>query len=380
MACADRPFGLKALFGLLIVLSLTMMMPSSAHAGDPHIWVRVGDTTATAGEKNTVISVYMDNYLDVIGGFNIILKLGAPNIIEFQVDTIQVEHKRYWICNPPGSGSGTCADSTEVDSTWADSVPTYDWVTTELLDIEVGNVDTTGTLISGWEFLDPRATASGQILTITGFADLPAAPITPGIGIQSGGLLFKVLADVFPLADNDSNRTVDIQIIHENPRDDLVFSNGLGDTVIGLHTTPILDSNCWTCLQWAGDSCLNAERTNDPSLYDWCDTSTIYQGYLDTTEVIPTNGQLSVDWPPPTCCVGAMRGNANGDFEDKVNISDITFLTSFLFGIPQGPAPICMDEADANGDLEGKVNISDITRLTGFLFGIPQGEPPAPCP
>lgn len=380
MAFKDRPFGRKALFGLLIVLSLTMMSSSSVQAGDPHIWVRVGDTTAAAGEQNTVISVYMDNYLDIIGGFNIILRLGVPNIIEFQVDTIQLQIDRYWICNPPGSGSGVCTDSTEVDSTWADSVPTYDWITTDLIDVEVGNIDTTGSLISGWEFLDSRATSSGQILTVTGFADLPAAPIKPGIDVQSGGLLFKVLADVFPLADDDSNRTVNIEIIHENPNDDLIFSNSLGDTAIGIHTTPVLDSNCWVCLQWAGDSCANADRTSNPGEADWCDTVTVYQAYLDTTEVIPTDGSLFVEWPPPTCCVGAIRGNANADPEDKVNISDVTFLNSYLFGIPQGPEPLCWDEADVNGDPENKINISDVTRLIGYLFGIPQGEPPAPCP
>lgn len=68
------------------------------------------------------------------------------------------------------------------------------------------------------------------------------------------------------------------------------------------------------------------------------------------------------------CCRGT-RGNVNGDPSDMVNIADATYLISFLFGIPSGPAPVCSDEANVNGDPEGKINISDITHLTTFLFG-----------
>jgi len=79
------------------------------------------------------------------------------------------------------------------------------------------------------------------------------------------------------------------------------------------------------------------------------------------------------------CCLG-IRGNVNSDFEDKVNISDVTYLTKYLFGIPQGPAPACPEEGNTNGDELEKVNISDVTYLTGYLFGVPQGPAPPPCP
>lgn len=82
---------------------------------------------------------------------------------------------------------------------------------------------------------------------------------------------------------------------------------------------------------------------------------------------------------PQGCCLN-IRGNANGDPEDKVNISDVTFLTSYLFGIPSGPAPSCTEEGNANGDPEEKVNISDVTFLTSYLFGIPAGPAPPSCP
>lgn len=79
------------------------------------------------------------------------------------------------------------------------------------------------------------------------------------------------------------------------------------------------------------------------------------------------------------CCLGS-RGNANNDPEDKVNISDVTFMTAYLFGIPAGPAPVCQEEGNANGDPDEKINISDVTFLTAYLFGIPAGPSPPACP
>lgn len=79
------------------------------------------------------------------------------------------------------------------------------------------------------------------------------------------------------------------------------------------------------------------------------------------------------------CCLG-IRGNVNADPEDKVNISDVTFMTAYLFGIPAGPAPACTEEGNANADPEEKVNISDVTFLTSYLFGIPAGPAPPDCP
>lgn len=79
------------------------------------------------------------------------------------------------------------------------------------------------------------------------------------------------------------------------------------------------------------------------------------------------------------CCQG-IRGNANDDPEDKINIADVTYLTSFLFGIPPGPSPPCPNEGNANGDPDDKINISDVTFLTDYLFGIPAGPAPPACP
>ena len=85
------------------------------------------------------------------------------------------------------------------------------------------------------------------------------------------------------------------------------------------------------------------------------------------------------DFPQGGCCI-AIRGNANNDPDDKTNISDVTFLLDFLFGIPTGPEPVCWEEGNANGDPDEKVNVSDVSYLLAFLFGIPSGPAPPACP
>lgn len=79
------------------------------------------------------------------------------------------------------------------------------------------------------------------------------------------------------------------------------------------------------------------------------------------------------------CCFGD-RGNANGDPEDKINVTDITYLVQYLFGVPNGPAPTCTEEANTNGDPEEKLNVTDITFLVQYLFGVPNGPAPPACP
>lgn len=62
--------------------------------------------------------------------------------------------------------------------------------------------------------------------------------------------------------------------------------------------------------------------------------------------------------------------NRNG----SVNISDVTYLVSWLFGVPNGPAPEDMNLADVNANCS--VNIADLTYMVEYLFGIPQGPAP----
>jgi hypothetical protein len=370
MAFSRRPRRFSVSASLLVAAVIVILATPLVQAQTPRVILRVADTTAWPGQQNAVIAVYMDNFFpDIVTGFDITLRLGSPDIMEFKVDTVQEVFNRYFQCQEWDGDS--CLNWIEVDSTQA-----YDSSSSEIIDVVKGNVDTSGTLCSGWEYMRVQSeSGDGLDMRITGTADWFGAPFTPGISPQQGGVLFKVLGDVYDIADTIEDRTVVIGIEH-GFFDDLIVS-GEDGSAIGMYTREVIDSNCYLCTQWAGDSCLNWERKSMPP-WDWCDVDTIDQAYLDTNEVVPIGGALTV-LNPSGCCNG-IRGNANNDPEDKVNISDVTFLTTYLFGIPSGPPPECLEEGNANGDPEEKTNISDVTYLINYLFGIPNGPPPPACP
>lgn len=120
-------------------------------------------------------------------------------------------------------------------------------------------------------------------------------------------------------------------------------------------------------------SAVNGQKA-DISLVGYLSNLPLFEGSLAAYEPVSNSGLVALP-----CCVGS-RGNANSDPDDKANIADVTFLVSFLFGIPAGPEPNCIEEANANGDPFEKVNIADVTFLVAYLFGIPAGPAPATCP
>ncbi|MBN2226703.1 MAG: C10 family peptidase [candidate division Zixibacteria bacterium] len=68
-------------------------------------------------------------------------------------------------------------------------------------------------------------------------------------------------------------------------------------------------------------------------------------------------------------------GDANGD--ENVNLLDILFVISYLYGTPKGPAPDPIESADVNAD--DSVNLLDVLYVIDYLYGTPQGPEPL-CP
>ena len=74
------------------------------------------------------------------------------------------------------------------------------------------------------------------------------------------------------------------------------------------------------------------------------------------------------------CCRG-IRGNANGDEEDILDIEDLVFMVDYQFR--NGEKPACDDEADVNGD---KIqDVADLVYLVDYMFNRPGGKPPIDC-
>ncbi|KAA3633322.1 MAG: PKD domain-containing protein, partial [Calditrichaeota bacterium] len=76
------------------------------------------------------------------------------------------------------------------------------------------------------------------------------------------------------------------------------------------------------------------------------------------------------------CCIN-IRGNADGDINDEINIADLVFMVDYSFGSPQGPEPTCIEEADV--DASNELNIADIVYLVDYSFGAPAGPAPLSC-
>ena len=68
-------------------------------------------------------------------------------------------------------------------------------------------------------------------------------------------------------------------------------------------------------------------------------------------------------------------GDGNGD--TNVNLLDVLYVIDYLYGNPQGPAPVPLESGDANADYA--VNLLDILYLIDHLYGTPIGPAPI-CP
>jgi len=159
----------------------------------------------------------------------------------------------------------------------------------------------------------------------------------------------------------------------------------------GDHITTVTDANTTSGTDFAGGYVLDnptwvyPQRGFDPQeLYYNMNTMHSSEQYVCFDDSITDLHMVmtfmnDVELSGDGCCMG-IRGNANNDPDDKVNISDVSFLLAYMFGTPSGPAPACLEEANANGDIDEKVNISDVTYLLAYLFGIPPGAPPSECP
>ncbi|UCD16703.1 MAG: hypothetical protein JSV44_09610 [Candidatus Zixiibacteriota bacterium] len=83
--------------------------------------------------------------------------------------------------------------------------------------------------------------------------------------------------------------------------------------------------------------------------------------------VVPVDLTVS---PPPYIC-----GDANGD--DDINLLDILYLVSYIYGDPPGGPPDPLESGDADAD--GDISLLDILYLIAHIYGIPPGPEPL-CP
>ena len=86
------------------------------------------------------------------------------------------------------------------------------------------------------------------------------------------------------------------------------------------------------------------------------------------------NGFWSRAWSEGPCCIG-IRGNADGDHNESIDVGDVTQLINYALSLT-GPPPSCWEEGNVDGI--GLIDISDITYLVNFMWS--EGPAPPACP
>ncbi len=130
-----------------------------------------------------------------------------------------------------------------------------------------------------------------------------------------------------------------------------------------------IGDSCDTCTDFDGDGYGNPGFPANTCDDDNCP-------FTYNPDQADSNGNGIGDACDAGCCIAPIRGNVDGDAQDNINVSDLTYLVGFLFS--GGPPPTCFEEGNIDGDAEESVNIQDLTYLVAYLFS--GGPSPAPCP
>ena len=142
---------------------------------------------------------------------------------------------------------------------------------------------------------------------------------------------------------------------------DIVFANGIG-LVFAEYDTEVD-----VALPWIGSTHLVrynplGEITQDLDI----DLGGIFTATMQRGELAILTGDLLA------CCTG-IRGNADGDINDEINVADLIYLVDYLF--KGGTEPPCFNEADVNSN--NSILVDDLTYLVDYLFK--GGSAPLPC-
>jgi hypothetical protein len=401
MSTCSKSFGACRLITLMFGLFVILLIPGETQAQAPQLHVFVGDTTGPSGQQNSVITVFADNWADTISAFEMWLILDNIEIMYFQSGPVEQIDTTWWIClvgaypecdsavsghpdtlyfqcldyneDPPYE----CLDSIRVmgdedpDMTYP---PEYDHIIVDTTYPVIGQIDTVGTLIGGWEQVLTRsftAEANDMKITARANASFTDGHTTPGIPQgQQGEVLFRLLGDIKDIPDTATERSVRINVL-SSPADNFVFSRPNG-TQIGLAYHQIIDTNMFLCEQWDPifpDTCLKWIKVPHPP-YDSIEVKPDSTPYVDSMYVDSLglhgtvwieHGSLTVPVPPPAIC-----GNVNMSEDGKVTLGDITQLIDHVY-ISKAPLEVeCT--GNTNCLLPLKITLSDITTLIDHVY------------
>lgn len=214
--------------GMISLLVAGIILPVAVIGAGPRVSVSVDQVTASRGDTMVTVPVRLSNPVDSIAGAELYFKIKANRRLRFASD-----EKR-----PDGLSMA---------------------------------VDTSGTLMSGWEWIG-ISTLDNTLydLKVAGMADWPNQKRTPPLSPQQNGVLFKLVFRVDPeeLMTLDSLFTVTIV------KEKCGLADPLGNSI------GVVTKTEQVCEQYKGDSCLS-----------W---KTVRKGALDSMVVRLSSGSVLI--------------------------------------------------------------------------------------
>jgi len=279
-----------------------LSLSHSAKTQVPELIFTVPDTTVSPGEVGALLNIYIDNFFDTIAGFQFVLVSERPDLVTFNFDN--------------------------------------------------GGFDTTGTLVSGFEYVQGINRAGDQSeIWFRCIANLPFDTVnTQGFAPQQGGVAVRIPFNAASYPNPDSGLVSILSVT--TPVD---FSDPWGNS-IGVVTETIYDTTFYLCHLWQNDTCLEwIEVDPDSAGYDSLAVNSSLYGYLDTTIVIINDGSITI--------TQSLQCDYDGD--GIITIADLTTLVCCLFR--SSPPDVC-EEVECDADGSGSTNIADLTYIVDYLF------------
>lgn len=290
------------------IFLLIFIVPFTRAEGEQlEIVMSFPDTMVSTGADQGYLSVYLDNYTTELFGFQFVIISERPDLVKFNF-----------------SGTG---------------------------------YDTTGTLLSGFEYLEAiDVNGDESAYWFRCIADVYWVPGNQdGIFPQTGGVVLKIPFSTTNAPDTTLSLTS--SLILGLPTD---FSDRYGNS-IGVIADTVVDTICYRCDEWIGDSC--GLWTALPDTSQGCDmiyldSSVI--GLLDSTIVQVIEGSITLDLL-----------NCDLDGSGDITISDLICLVDHMFAIDDGSiCPLLYCDTNVDGNLD----IADLVYLVNYMFA--SGPPP----
>jgi hypothetical protein len=324
-----------------------MVLPVKA---DVRLHLAVDSVSAAGGQDSVAVPMYMTNYNDTIAGIELWLQLDRPDICRFKIYEDTIIDNRFWQTNQ----SGQPIEIDRFDILFRETAYSYSTLDTYIVwSVEF---DTSGTLLSGWEYIAARSLAgTGTDAKIVALADYPLDKDNSGIPPRdTPGTLINLLTEAEVIFDTTQDRTA--QIFISTFTDHFSFSDPQGNS-IGITYDSVIEMQCFDCIEWAPPPddtvCLFWQQLPPGVPGDSCFYDTVLVPIIDTSAVKTTDGYFTI--------IGC--GDINDD--GSINIIDITELIAYLYLVAD-PPPMYLTVFDVNHS--GDVNILDIVYIIEYLY------------